>query len=135
MNVLSVDYGTKRLGLAFGSDGRLSFSKTLTVTGDDDAVERLVQLARKEGIEVFILGLPLRLDGKEKQEAARVRDIAGRISKAARIPVVFIDERLTSKEAELLLREQGVAERELRSKVDALVAKLLLEQYYRERQR
>lgn len=132
MKALSIDYGTRRIGVALGVDSLLVFSRTITVGSPHDAQEKLLDLVKREFVETIVVGLPLRLDGTEKSEAAHARSFALGISRQTGRPVVFIDERLTSVEAADILRKEGLAEPEIRQRVDAKTAELLLEQYWRE---
>ena len=133
MKILAVDYGTKRLGVAMGADREMLFSKTLEVSSEEQATEELTRLINQEEIGTLVFGLPLRLDGSEKEEARHVRQFAAQVTEGKHLPVVFIDERLSSEEARSILREQEVTEKEMRGKIDKIVAELLLEQYYRQR--
>ena len=133
MKILAVDYGTKRLGVAMGADREMLFSKTLEVSSEEQAIEELTRLINQEEIGTLIFGLPLRLDGSEREEARGVRRFAARVAEGKHLPVVFVDERLSSEEARSILREQEVTEKEMRGKIDKIVAELLLEQYYRQR--
>ena len=135
MNILAVDFGTRRIGVALGANGSTAWAKALRIKNLTEAHSLLDQLIREEKIEVILFGLPLRLGGAEKEEAKQVRDFAGTVSRTTGRPAVFIDERLTSEEATLMLREQGITEKEMKHHVDATVARLLLEQYYREQRK
>jgi putative Holliday junction resolvase len=133
MKTLAVDFGTKRVGIAWGEDGRTYSSQTMPVTGEEDAARKLLDLVAKERPDVLVAGLPVRLDGSEQAEARHIRSFFLSISRSLSLPVVFVDERLTTVEARAILREQGLSERNMRQRLDAEVARLLLEQYYRDR--
>lgn len=133
MIVMAVDYGTKRLGVALGADGALLFSKTITAPSSRGAIAALRELIDQELVETLVLGLPLRLDGSEREEAREVRRFATQLAAKKHLPVVFVDERLTSEEAQSILREQGLSGKDMRGKIDQQVAELLLAQYYRKR--
>lgn len=133
MKVAAIDYGTKRIGLAVGEDGQLLFSKMLEIDPETQAIVTLSEVLDRESIGTIVIGLPRRLDGSEKEEAQRVRQFAGQLSKGRHIPVIFLDERLTSTEARQILLEEGVAEKDMRHLVDQKVAELLLAQHFRER--
>ena len=135
MRVAAVDYGTRRLGVAIGEDGRVVAARTLSVHSQDQAYEALAALVRNESVETVVFGLPLRLDGTEREEARRIREFAVGLSKLVRVPVVFVDERLTTKEAALRLAEQGLSRQQARKLLDREVATILLEQYFREQDR
>ena len=78
--------------------------------------------------DVIVCGLPQTMAGEEGPQAARVREVAGRISRVTgRLPVEFIDERLSSTEAKRILREQGLSEKQMRGKVDMISASLFLQ--------
>ncbi len=134
MTALAIDLGTRHVGVALGSEGSVLWAKTLDVKGESESLSLLSQLIRKESIDTLIFGLPLRLDGSERGEAAKVRDFAKVLSQEVGRPIIFIDERLTTEEARGLLREQRVSQNEIGRHLDAAVAKLLLEQYYREQE-
>ena len=133
MKVMAVDYGTKRLGVALGADREMLFSKTITAASTEQAVAVLREFIDRESVETLVFGLPIRLDGSERGEAKTVRRFARGVATGKRLPVVFVDERLTSEEAQSMLREQGLSEKEMRGKIDQKVAELLLAQYYRQR--
>lgn len=130
MNVLAVDWGTKRWGLALGAEGHVVRSQTLTVKNKSQAFEELIKIIETESVGTLVLGLPRRLDGSEKNEAKVVRDFAAQITSRLPIPIVLIDERLTSEEAKSILKEGGLTEKKMRSVIDAQVARILLEQYF-----
>ena len=62
-----------------------------------------------------------------RPQAARIRAAAERISRVTNLPVAFTDERLSSREAKRILREQGLTERSMRGKVDMVAASLFLQ--------
>jgi putative Holliday junction resolvase len=76
---------------------------------------------------LLLVGLPLSLDGTENEQAERVRTLAGALGRSAQLPLEFADERLSSREAKRILREQGCTEREMRGKIDAVAASLFLQ--------
>ena len=69
------------------------------------------------------------MSGSESRQSEYTREFAERVSKTLRLPVVYWDERLTSKEAERLLREGGASLMESRQAVDRMSAVLILESY------
>lgn len=108
--VLAIDHGTKRTGFAVADALRIT-ANPLEVwqgPGDSDALlDRIAELLEERDVATFVLGLPLNMDGTEGPRAADVRAFARRL--AERFPAVtiqFVDERLTTKEAEELGRER-----------------------------
>ena len=76
---------------------------------------------------MLLSGLPYTLSGEEGPQAARIREVAGKIAKAASLPVEFTDERLSSQEAKRSLRESGMSERDMRGKIDMIAASVFLQ--------
>jgi len=74
-----------------------------------------------------VIGLPLSLDGSEGKAAQGAREEAKAIAQVLSVPVEMHDERLTTVEAERLLREQGLKGPERRKVVDKVAAAILLQ--------
>lgn len=88
-----------------------------------DPVERIGQLATLRGIRTLVLGLPVRMDGSEGSSAAKVRSFADRIrERLPTIPLVFVDETLTTSTAAAKLREAGRNARKQKSVIDQAAA-------------
>ncbi|MFZ5891233.1 MAG: Holliday junction resolvase RuvX [Myxococcota bacterium] len=131
MRAAAVDFGTVRVGLAVADEIGLLAHPRPFLDGRDPArvLRDLKELASTEGIDVFVVGLPRRLDGREGPAARRAREFAAALRKAAGVRVVLVDEWLTTKEAKGRLREQGLNDRDQRSRVDSAAAAVLLQSY------
>lgn len=103
MNILAIDYGTKRIGLAWmqeGLDVVLPFGQIISLKSKVISPE-LVDLIRTERINKIIVGLPITLeDGSENPNTERVRAFGKALQEATGVEVVFEDERLSSAEAD-----------------------------------
>lgn len=131
MRAAAVDFGSVRVGLAVADEiGLLAHPRPFLDGRDPPRVLRdLAALAAEEGIDVFVVGLPRRLDGKEGPSARRAREFASALRKATGVRVVLLDEWLTTREAKGRLRDQGLNEREQRGRIDSVVAAVLLQSY------
>lgn len=91
----------------------------------------LVDLARAAEAEVLVMGLPLELDGTESEWCDEVRDAGTRIAARMDLPIAFVDERLTSVQAEEAIRGSGLkrSDREDKARVDAAAAALILQSW------
>ena len=77
---------------------------------------------------MLLSGLPYTLSGEEGPQAARIREVAGKIAPRPQVlPVEFTDERLSSQEAKRSLRESGMSERDMRGKIDMIAASVFLQ--------
>lgn len=131
MRAAAIDLGAVRVGLAVSDElGLLAHPRPfLDGRSLGLALRRLAELARQEGIEVFVVGLPRALSGREGSPARRAREFADRLRLATGLPVELVDEWLTTREAQARLREGGWKEREWRSKVDSAAAAVLLQSW------
>jgi putative holliday junction resolvase len=93
------------------------------------AIDALAKLAKEDGIELFLVGLPKQLDGSEGISARRARRFALGLSRRSALPVKLVDERLSTREARARLREQGVRDREARERIDSAAAAVLLQSW------
>lgn len=89
----------------------------------------LKQLAVQRNVGTFLVGRPLHMSGAESRQSEYTKEFAERLSNYTGIRIVYWDERLTSAEAERLLRSSGASLSEKKGAVDRLAAVLLLESY------
>ena len=125
--VLGIDPGSKRIGVAI-SDPARRMAIPLTVIPrkpDGSHLKRIADLVAEKGVEEVVVGLPKSLDGSERQSAQAARELAGDIADTAGVPVVFVDERLTTVSATRRLREAGATK--TKEMVDSLAAAELLQ--------
>ncbi|MCB1033320.1 MAG: Holliday junction resolvase RuvX [Acidobacteria bacterium] len=130
MRSLGIDFGERRIGLAISDEGgKVAVPLTTFERRDDRAAARhIARIAHSEGVERLVLGEPRNLDGQGGAAALRIQRFAQRLERTADLPVLLVDETLTSFEAEERLRAAGVDPRRHREKVDAVAAQILLQQ-------
>lgn len=131
--VLCVDYGTVRIGLAV-SDPLGSTAQPLeVVAAGETSVETIVDRVKAYEVTEIVVGLPVRTDGTTGPEAEAVQAFARRLEDAAGVPVRLWDERLSSVEAERVMRSAGVDARAQRGSVDKVAAAIVLQSYLESR--
>lgn len=131
--VLCVDFGTVRIGLAV-SDPLGSTAQPLeVVAAGETSVETIVDRAKAYEVTEIVVGLPVRTDGTTGPEAEAVQAFARRLEDAAGVPVRLWDERLSSVEAERVMRSAGVDARAQRGSVDKVAAAIVLQSYLESR--
>lgn len=131
MRILGIDYGDKNIGLAV-SDLLGITAQGLGVYRQKGGAEDLAYfqgLVEEYGIDRIVVGLPLRMDGTQGSRAEITREFADRLGTALGIPIVFWDERLTTKEALRILREQKSAPKRKKALKDQISATLILASY------
>ena len=129
--VLALDVGQKRIGLAVSDELGITAQglDTFERTRIRDDLNGLKQIARQWNVGCLLVGRPLHMSGSDSRQSEYTREFAERLSRHLELPVVFLDERLTSAEAERMLREAGASLDERKKAVDRLAAVLLLESY------
>jgi putative Holliday junction resolvase len=133
--VLALDVGKKRIGLAVSDELGLTAQgiETLQRNRIREDLENLRRLAVEWHIGLLVVGKPLHMSGDESRQSEYTREFAERLGNHLGLPVVFWDERLTSAEAERLLREGGATLAQRKKAVDRMAAVLLLESYLESR--
>lgn len=131
ISVLGLDLGRKRIGVA-GCDGTGLIATGLTTlhrrTFEQD-IQQLRQLVQERQVQLLVAGLPYSMDGTLGSQARQVQRLAQRIAIALDLPLEYVDERLTSVQAEELLRAERrdlVRDKHL---IDRKAAALILQQW------
>ena len=108
--ILAVDWGERRIGLAVSDpQGVIATGlDTLEVTGTEQAVSRVVQVAREQEVERIVVGLPLLMSGVHGEAAEAATQFASLLERRSGLPVETYDERLTTALSQRRLRETGV---------------------------
>lgn len=129
--LMALDYGTSRVGVAISDElGLLAHPRPFIPAQPAGRALRLVAtLARTERIVHILVGLPLHMNGSEGLSARRARKFAAEVEKATGLVVHLVDERLSTKAAQGLLREAGHAERATRTQIDSASAALILQSW------
>tara|TARA_Y100000766_G_scaffold278397_1_gene285126 strand:- start:12026 stop:12436 length:411 start_codon:yes stop_codon:yes gene_type:complete len=130
MRAVGIDLGEKRIGVAISdSSGNLATPYEVVFrTGNRDQEHQQIRAIVEEvEAEILVIGLPLSLDGSEGKAAQGAREEAKAIAQVISVPVEMHDERLTTVEAERLLKEQGLKGPERRKVVDKVAAAIILQ--------
>jgi putative transcription antitermination factor YqgF len=109
VNVLAVDYGSKRVGLAVGSTdaGVAAPFRLLERHGDATLIKDIEAAVNGEHADRVIVGLPLAEDGGHSVQEGIVRAFVTLLEAALGIPVDLVDERLSSREIESHMKAMG----------------------------
>jgi len=134
--ILAIDLGRKRVGLAI-SDPLGSFAvglETLERTQKTDVVAVIGQLCQQKNVGLIVLGLPVNMDGSEGGKALESRNLAEELTQHLGLPVVLLDERLTSKLAQQQLIASGIQPSRHKGRIDQRAAEILLEDFLAQHQ-
>ena len=135
MRLLGIDYGDKRIGVAITDElCMLAHPLTTINRNGSDEFTKLSALIKEYNITSIVIGLPYEMDDKIGRAAEKVKKFVDKLKKHVdNLPVSFFDERMTSKETENELRKFGVSRKKRQKKIDMLSARLILENYLREK--
>lgn len=129
--ILAIDYGSKRVGLAV-TDSLQLIASGLTTVHSKDVIRFLKEYCVKEPVEIFVVGMPKRMNNQPSQAAALVNAFISQLKKNfPEIPVQVADERFTSLMAAQTLLMSGIKKKERQNKelVDEISATIILQSY------
>ena len=127
MRWLSLDHGTKKLGLAFSDELEILASPFEVWPQEGErTLDRLARLCKEEGVQALAVGLPRHKDGAESATAPAARAFGEALANRTGLPLCFVNEHLSSAEAERLLRERGVKPDKRKALLDAAAAAVIL---------
>jgi putative Holliday junction resolvase len=133
---MSIDVGTRRIGLAISDVTRTLARPLLTieVANAGEILPRVLQEIRKaaaeeDSLSTIVVGLPVRLDGSANEQTSRVAEFIAALKQQTPIAVVSADERLSSVEAESRLASGTKHWRDRKKKLDAAAAAVILQDY------
>lgn len=121
MRVLGIDYGLKKIGLAFSEAGLAE--PLLVISNKLSVISKIGGICKKHRVEKIIIGLP------EGRITADVKQFGDKLFSFTKLPVVFQDETLTSKEAIAKMIEAGKGRKKRKEIQDAIAAAIILQSY------
>jgi putative Holliday junction resolvase len=129
--VLAIDLGERRMGLAWSDPLRLTAQGLPTIERRNrrEDMNYLESLARKNNVTEIVVGDPINMDGTVGPQSVAATEFAVKLEKHLEIKVRLWDERLTSVEANRVLRDSGMRPKERAGSVDQVAAVLLLESF------
>jgi putative holliday junction resolvase len=127
--IFGLDLGTKTIGVAISDLTRRIASplETIRRTKFTADARRLLELAAREKCGLFVLGLPLNMDGTEGPRAQSTRAFARSLATFSDIPVAFWDERLSTAAVERMLIDADQSRAKRAAVIDKLAATYILQ--------
>ena len=130
--VAGIDYGHVRIGIAISDPDRTIASplENYNRRGLEPDAQRFRRLVTEERVVLFVVGLPLHLDGRESEKSQEARQFGAWLGDVTGVPVEFFDERFTSHEAEQLLLAADLTKKRRKKRMDMLAAQIMLTAYF-----
>lgn len=126
---LACDIGTVRIGVARSDPAGILAFPLAAIAAGSGAIEELAALVLEHEAVDLVIGLPTNMDGSAGPAAESARAWATLVAAAVVIPVVLVDERLTTVQAQRGLHEAGRTVRSSRAVIDSAAAVVLLQSY------
>ncbi len=130
MIVLALDYGEKRIGMAIGN----TLLKTSTpikslIYGKNSPIPKINEVINDYEVVLLILGYPLNMDGTESPFSGKVKKFGKLLARETGLEVKLVDERLTSFEAEEMLKSIENDYKKRKKSIDSVSAHIILSEY------
>ncbi len=133
MSILCLDVGDKTIGIAVSDSLRIIASGIGQLRRVEPKknreLEHIKKLIFEHKVDKLVVGLPLSMKGEEGEQVKKVRNFVDELSSGIEIPVVLFDERLSTVEAEKVLREAKVSPLKRRRVRDKIAATVILQNY------
>lgn len=129
---LAFDFGETRIGVAQG-DCSLGIATPLTTisgSSNDEKFAKIAALIQEWQPERLVVGLPTHLDGTEHELTQLARKFGHRLNGRFKLPIYFVDERLSSMLAEELLKQAGVKGHKQKAMLDQVAAQAILQSFF-----
>jgi putative Holliday junction resolvase len=130
--ILAIDHGTVRIGLALSDETETVASPFKTIDANREPERTIARIVNEKRIGKIVIGMPFRMSGEKGSAAYRVEKFVTNLGKELQhaIPIDFVDERLSSVEAEASMSRAGITgKRERNEIVDQLAAVVILQEY------
>lgn len=134
MRYLGLDLGTKTLGLALTDKTNTIASpyKTIRFSNYDELVQELKQIVKEKEVGKFILGLPKNMNNSLGYAVDRTKKFQTILEANFDLPIILIDERLSTTEAENILIETDTKRMKRKEVIDSYAAAIILDTYLKE---
>ena len=129
--ILAIDYGDVRVGLAL-SDLTCTIAqpfKTLNYDDMNHLINQLSEIINEKQVNKVVVGIPYNMKGDDTQQTTKVREFVSILEQKLGYEIIFVDERLTSSEAEKFMHQMHIKTGFNKDKIDKIAASIILQEY------
>jgi len=126
---VAFDVGTVRIGVASCDSDAILASPQPAISDADDSINAALKVIHEYDPCEIIVGLPKNLKGNDTASTENAREWARQLEQVTPIPIILVDERLTTVQATSALRAGGLNVKQMRSRVDSASAAIFLQSY------
>ena len=130
--IMAFDFGEKRIGVATGETILKTAHALATIDAEQNEVKfsQIGLLITEWRPSLLVVGLPTHMDGTPHTLTQLAKKFAQRLEGRFNLPVIMVDERLSSAEASQNLSDAGVKGRKQKAMIDAVAAQTILQSYF-----
>ena len=139
MRKMGLDYGSKTVGVAMTDALGVTVMPFETITRKEEnklrrTLARIAELVAQYEVDEIVLGRPVLMDGSDGERVEQTVIFKELLEKRVEVPIVFMDERLTTVEADEALREMDIPKSERKKYIDQIAAVLVLRSYLNQKE-
>jgi len=125
--LIGIDWGLRRCGIAVSDENRdfVFVRPQISVKSGTELLEKISGIIVEEKVSGIVIGLPLFSDGAESDTTKMVREFADALSKNIDLPMIFVEENLTSAAAQEEIGPKKLSK--IKQELDSVSAKIILE--------
>jgi putative Holliday junction resolvase len=125
--IISLDWGLRRCGVAVSDEKRdfVFVRSQLYIKSQEELIQKIQSIIDEDKISGIVIGLPLYSDGSESDTTKMVREFANSLSKSTELPIIFVEENLTSAAAQEEIGRKSISK--IKQELDSVSAKIILE--------
>lgn len=131
MRILSLDVGTKTIGVAVSDELKITANgvKTIKRKNESEDIKELKLIVREYEPEKLVVGLPYRMDGSLGERGKNIEIFAKKIESKLKLPIEFWDESFSTVNAEKALIEGNMSRKKRKKVIDKMAAVVILQDY------
>ena len=134
MRILGLDFGTRTCGVAISDENGIIAQPLSTIERERPNKLRqtcaaIEQIIEEYGVEKLVLGYPVLLNGDKGERAIACEEFKEMLERRTGLPVILVDERLTTAQADRILEATGVAKLSRKEHIDKMAAAIILQSY------
>ncbi|MCR5747429.1 MAG: Holliday junction resolvase RuvX [Lachnospiraceae bacterium] len=132
--IIGLDFGSKTVGVAI-TDGLGLTAVSLEIIRRErethlrPTLRRIGEIIREKDVRLIVVGLPLNMDGSASPRSLMAEEFADELKRRTGLPVIMQDERLTTVEADEIIRLTGIHKKNRKEHIDAMAASIILTDY------
>ena len=125
--IIGIDWGLRRCGVAISDENRgfVFVRPQITVKTQGELIQNILDTILNEKVLGIVIGLPLYTDGSDSETTKMVREFAKSLSEKTDLPIIFIEENLTSAAAQEEIGRKSISK--IKQELDSVSAKIILE--------